>query len=106
MDVHVVLRIDVIERQTRLRECFELRADLGLQLTPRAGMKEIAHARGDEVGWEVAVAIDQIRNVRRRQLGASVHENDVQPDCERGQRACARDRHLAYPEQRPSSWRR
>ncbi len=91
MDVHVVLRVDVIERQTRLRERFELRANLGLQLAARTGMKEIAHARRDEVAWEIAVAIDQIRNLRRRQLRASVHKNDVQPDRKRRQRTCARD---------------
>ena len=45
MNVHVRLRVGMIERQARLRETLELRADLRGELRARARAEEEAHAR-------------------------------------------------------------
>ena len=59
MHVHVILKIDVMEREPGSGICLELRANLGFQRAARAGRKEKRHARVYEIARERAVAIDE-----------------------------------------------
>lgn len=60
MQVHVIMRIDVIERESRYAKRLELGADLGGKLFPGAGHEEKTESGTDQVRGEIAIFIEQI----------------------------------------------
>jgi hypothetical protein len=82
MQVHVALRVDVIERQARRRERRELRADLVLELTAHARMEEVADAGAGKVRAEHPVAVDEIGDALGREQRPSFDDHDVQADAQ------------------------
>ena len=65
MQVHVIVRVHVVERQPRGGEGLELRADFGAKLRTRAGAKEKAHARARGIVEKGAVGAHQIGDFPR-----------------------------------------
>src|SRR5579872_2682930 len=90
MDMHVVLGVDVIERQSRGAKGFELGANLRFQLRPNARVKEEPHAGAYEILRERSVTIHEIGNVPRRENRTTVDDDHVQADAKRWHGASSR----------------
>lgn len=91
MNVHVRLRVCVVERQPGGGETLELRADLRFELRARARFEEEAHTGARQVRQERTASIDEVGDAPGRQNRAAVNEHDVQADGEIGKSQCACD---------------
>jgi hypothetical protein len=80
VDVHVILRVHVVEHESAGGEGFELRADLVFQLTAHAWAKKEVDARANEIGRELSAAVDEIRHALGREKRTTVDEYDMQPN--------------------------
>ncbi len=88
----VFVTIDVIERQTRRRKRIELRGNLPGNLPARPWIERDPDAGRDHVVAEIAGRADQRGQVRRRQDGTSVDQDDMQADPQRWHSLRASDR--------------
>jgi hypothetical protein len=86
------MRIGVVELEAGGVKALELRPDLGGELPAGGGREEIATAGDEQIVREGAIGSDERRNLLRRKDRPAAHEDQVQPDPERGQamRACHR----------------
>jgi len=80
MNVHVRLRVGMIEREAGCGEALELRADLGGELGANSGAEEEAKTGTHEIGQECPVCVNQRRNSIGPQDWAPMHQHDVQTD--------------------------
>jgi hypothetical protein len=85
MHVHVILRIDVVERQPGQRKTLELGSNFGRKLRPCTRSKEEANPGTDQIRQKRPVIVNEIRNPPRRQNGAAMNEYHVQPHRKIGQ---------------------
>ncbi len=69
MQVHMVVRVDVVQFQPASFESFELRSDFACELTTYLWQKEISKSAANEIGVEFAVTGDQVGNFRCRKDG-------------------------------------
>ena len=92
MEVEVMVRVDVVERQTGRLEGTKLRLDFRRQLPAHARAQEHAHARARDVAAQAPPGVDQVRYALRRQQRRAIDEYQVQADVERRQAARARHR--------------
>ena len=104
--MHVVVRVHVIQRETALREGFELSRDLRPQLRPDSRAKEDAHPGTEEIVEERSVGPHQKWDLLRREDGASLHQHEMQTHAQPGQTPGAPDRVPVRLEPRPSGLRR
>ena len=89
MQMKMLVRIQMIERETQRREGGELRADFRGQLRAHArAVQKIASPPGHVV-VEAVVVVDQVRNLLPRQHRAAIAQRQVQADAQLGQRAGA-----------------
>jgi hypothetical protein len=89
MQVHVVVRVDVIELEARGTERLELGADLRLELAPHARPEEEAQAGGDQIFVERPPGIDEVGHGLGREDRATLHEHEMEPHPEARQAAGA-----------------
>ena len=85
MEMHVLVGVDVIERQTGCAEYFELRPDLANELTTDAWEDGISKAGAGHVAIELAIIADELRDLHRGQHWMSLGQVQVQADTELGQ---------------------
>ena len=92
VQMEVMVRIDMVERQTGRLEGFELCLDFRGELPARAGSDEDVDARPHQIASQSPMAVDEIRDAFGRQHRPSVDEHQVQPNTKRRQttRACQR----------------
>lgn len=88
----MVLRVRMIERQSRAREGRKLCPDLRLELTAYSRREEVLHARAQQIGFEFSIRADQAGDRFGRRRRAPVHENQVQSHAQRGHTPRAGDR--------------
>ena len=89
VDVEMLVRVDVIERQARGLEGAELGPDLALELRACARQQEVAHAVEEQPVAKAAVRVHQRRNVCRRQQRRAIGQHQVQPHAQPRQLARA-----------------
>ena len=82
MQVHVLVRVDMVEREAGRPERLELGADLGGKQAPHPRREEIAQAGADLVVGETPVRADQATDLVRRQHRAAVDQHKMQPDAQ------------------------
>ena len=82
MQMHVLVRIRVAERQAGGGEGGELRADLRGELAADARAGGVVDAEAELVGGEPAVRVHQIGNLGRRQHGGAFDHHQMQPDAQ------------------------
>src|ERR1700722_3709976 len=82
VEMHVLVRISVGERQTSCRERRELGADLGSELAADVWAGKIVHAEAQLAGWKLAIGINQVGYLRSRQDSRPFDDHEVQPDLE------------------------
>jgi len=80
MKMKVMMRIDVIERQSRGLESSELRLDLRRKLSARCASQRDVDTRFAEVGVQSSSSVDEIRDPLGRQRRRSIDEHEVQTD--------------------------
>ena len=80
MQVEMLMRVDVIERETGRAIRFELRFDLVFHLTPHVAAEKNRGARARHVVPEIPVRIDQVGDCFGGQDRSAVDEHDVKPD--------------------------
>ena len=80
MQMEVLVRVAMIQRQSRGGKGLELRADLGAQLTARPRAARDLCAQRRHVGSKKAVGANQPRDLRGRQRRAALHQHDMQSD--------------------------
>ncbi len=85
MDVKVLVRIDVIERQTGCFKSVELRCDFGSKLAPHPRAKEDRGAQPRHVATKASLGIDQPRHLLGWQRRSAIDEHEVQTDAKRRQ---------------------
>ena len=95
MQVHVFVRVGVVEGEAGRRESRELRADFRGELRPDARAEEVIQPQPDLVGGKPASVIDEIRNARSRQHGRTLDDHEMQADAQGWQRAGAAHRILS-----------
>jgi len=78
MQVHVIVRVDVVELQARRAVCVKLCANFCLELPPRGGVEEEVEARSDELSGKLSIAVNECRNRRRIEQRFPVDHNYVQ----------------------------
>ena len=92
MQVHVVVRIDVVEREAGGAERLELRPDLGRELPPNVRQQEKAQARRCRAASAACPGrVGESRDPRRRQRGAPTHDDEMEPDPQPRQQPRPRD---------------
>jgi len=84
VQVNVLVPVDMVEREPRRAERFELRADFGGELAPRGGRKIKAEPGAHHVRVERAVSPDERRNLARRQDWRAIGQHQMQADAQRG----------------------
>ena len=89
MQMHMLVRIGVVQRQPGGGEGGELRADLGGELAADARTGEVVDAEAELVGREPAVGIHQVGNLGRRQHSRALDHHEMQSDAQVRQRARA-----------------
>ena len=77
MKMKMLVRVDMIQRQTSGIERSELRLDFRRKLTAHPGQEEKAESVTRHSVAETAGRIDQIGNFRARQHGWSVRQNHM-----------------------------
>ncbi len=92
VEVHVLVRVDMVEREAGRAKGRELRANFGRQLAADLRQKEKTHASAHHIAVELAAAPHQTGNFGRRQQRAAVDQIQMQPDMQIGQAAGARHR--------------
>ena len=92
VNVKMMVRIDVIERQAGRGESIELRRDFRRELFAHFRAQEDLRAERRHVTAQPSIAVDEVREVRGRKRGTSVDEREVQPDSQRREAARALDR--------------
>ncbi len=85
MKVHVLMGVDVVERQAGCAEGFELRPDLGRELTANPRKHEKSDTGAGHISVELAVVADELLDLDLRQNGMPVDQVQVQADAEFGQ---------------------
>ncbi len=78
VQVKVLVRVDMVERQAGLCKCRELRVDLGGQLPAGGRPQEDRNAGPDHVFTKAAVRIDQVGNLLCRQHGTAIDQHHMQ----------------------------
>ena len=78
VEVHVLVRVGVVQAQAGGGEGCVLGGDLGPQLAADARVEEVAHAQSRLVGWELAVRADQAGDLGRRQDGGTFNHDQMQ----------------------------
>lgn len=89
VQVHVLVRIGMVERQAGGSERSELRAYFRGELPANLRAEEIPHPEAELIGRKLASRIDEIGNYRHRQHGGALDHHQVQPDPQGRQRARA-----------------
>ena len=89
MKVHVLVGVGMVERQAGRGEGLELGADFRGEFASCFGIEEVAHSALDLIGTEFLVVFDKMRDTGVRQDGRSFNDDEVQPDAEVRQSACA-----------------
>ena len=80
MQVHVLVRIGMVERQPGGGERRELCADFRGELPADARAEEVVHAESKLVRGKLSPCVDQIGNFRCRQHGGTVDRHQMQAD--------------------------
>jgi hypothetical protein len=80
MKVHVLVSVDVVERQTACSERRELRLDLVRELPANAGKHQKSDAGAGHVPVELAVFGDELWDLERRQNGMTFDQVQMEPD--------------------------
>src|SRR5262249_31254014 len=80
MEMEVVVRVDVIEREPGRLERHKLRFDLRGNLAAYSGSQGDIDACFAEVAAQLPVAADEIRDALRRQKRGPVDQHEMQPD--------------------------
>src|SRR5215472_3574799 len=83
MDVHVLVRIHVIEPQTGRTKRLELRLDLHRELTSNSRHKEKPDTGAGHVSVEFAISVDELRDFGPWQNRPPVDEDEMQTDAQR-----------------------
>jgi len=83
MQMHMVMCIHVVQRESRLSKRFKLRAYFRFKLPPDVGVKEKPETRPREMGRKRSGCIHQIWNLPRGQDGSAFHQRQMEPDPER-----------------------
>jgi hypothetical protein len=91
VQMHVLVTVDMVERQLGRGKGRELRTDFRRELTPRRGRKVEAETGAHHVRVKPAVRTDQRRHLGRRQYRRAIREHQMQPDAEPWQPPRARD---------------
>ena len=86
----MLVRVDVIELETRRAECLELGTDLRPHLPLHMGQKEHRRAGASHIRAKAPARVDEVRHGGSRQNRPRVGQREVQPDSEPWQAA----RHL------------
>lgn len=92
MQMHMVVSVDMIERETGLEELLQLRANFRLQLLSCRRTEEEIDTRAHEAGRESPVRLNEVGDAFRRENGSATDDNHVQAYPERGQAVRALDR--------------
>jgi hypothetical protein len=92
VDVHVAVRVDMVQRQAGRMECLKLRPDLPRQLAPDLRQNKKTRAGASHIPVKPAAAIDQAGDLGRRQRRNTVDENEMQADAQVWEPAGARHR--------------
>ena len=77
MQMHVLVRVDMVERQAGRPERLELPADLGGEQAAHPRHQEIAQPGADLVVVEPPIRADQPTKLARRQHRAAIGEHDM-----------------------------
>jgi len=80
MQVHMVMRVDVIQNQPCLVKRVKLRSYLRLDLFANPRVKEKPETRPREMRRECLRCIYQVRDLLRGQDGCSFHQCQMEPD--------------------------
>ncbi len=90
--MHMLVRVDMVEREPGGVEPLELGADLGGEPAARAGPKKKAQSGAQGIVVEPAVAAHETPELIRRQRRRAVDQHKVQPDAQRAEATCPCDR--------------
>lgn len=85
MEMEMLMRIHMIERQATLLKPLELRSDFDLKLAPDAGTEEEFEPGSNHIIRKPPLGIDEIRNGSNRRHRCPLRQNDVQTDTQIGQ---------------------
>jgi hypothetical protein len=91
MQVHVVVGVDVVERETRFPEGIELGADLRFELTTRAGVEKDPQTHPPEPLRQAAASIDEFGDLLGGQHRRAVRDDHVKPHPQAGETPRAGD---------------
>ena len=80
--MHVLVSVDVIERQPSCAKRFELRSDLNGELVPHPRQKVKSKAGAHHSTVEHAGIVDETPYGAKRRARPSLDEDDVQPDAQ------------------------
>ncbi len=90
--MHVLVRVDMVERKAGRPERLELRADLGGEPAPHPWHEEIAQTGADLVVVKTPIRANEAAHRAWRQHRAAVAQHEMQPDPQPRQPMCARHR--------------
>src|SRR5438105_1636790 len=85
MQMHVIVRIHVIQQKARLLKDQKLRANLCRQLPPHARPKEKVQTGADKTGRKLTPAVHQIGDLARWQDRTSFDQHEMEPYLQRRQ---------------------
>ena len=83
--MEVLVRVDMVEGETRGIERLELRLDLGVQLITQAAVDRDLQAHGGHVRAEVSQVVDELRYAFDRQRRPAFHQDQMKTHAEAGQ---------------------
>ena len=85
MQVHVLVRVGMVEREPGGGESGELGADFGGKLPANTRTEEIINPEAELVRWKPALGVQKIRDCGPRQYGWPFDHHEMQSDAKRWQ---------------------